>query len=126
MVGATDGHRNQYCPLEATVWASSSATHSPTPVAAWILLRVAPGFQKLRRRTRIHEQQRDIDMIGQDELLKLTGLSQRAALRRHLKKAGIPFKELNGRILTTEEAITASLVGRAKKKTQPNFAALDD
>jgi len=65
-------------------------------------------------------------MIGQDELLKLTGLSQRAALRRHLKKAGIPFKELNGRILTTEEAITASLVGRAKKKTQPNFSALDE
>ena len=65
-------------------------------------------------------------MIGQDELLKLTGLSQRAALRRHLKKAGIPFKELNGRILTTEEAVTASLVGRGKKKTQPNFAALDE
>ena len=65
-------------------------------------------------------------MIDQDELLKISGLSQKAALRRHLKNAGIPFKELNGRILTTEEAITASLVGRAKKKTQPNFAALDD
>ena len=65
-------------------------------------------------------------MIDQDELMNVAGLKQKSALRRHLKKAGIPFKELNGRILTTEEAITASLVGRAKNKTQPNFAALDD
>ena len=42
------------------------------------------------------------------------------------KKAGIPFKEINGRLVTTEEALTASLVGRARKKTQPNFAALDE
>jgi len=74
----------------------------------------------------IHEERRDVDMIGQDELMDLAGLKQKSALRRHLKKAGIPFKELNGRILSTEEAITASLVGRAKKKTQPNFAALDE
>jgi hypothetical protein len=63
-------------------------------------------------------------MIGQDELLKLTGLSQKAALRWHLRKAGIPFKELNGRILTTEEAITASLVGRAKSPKGPNLDAV--
>ena len=65
-------------------------------------------------------------MIGQDELMDMAGLKQRAALRRHLKKAGIPFKEINGRILTTEEALTASLVGRARKKRQPDFGALDE
>ena len=65
-------------------------------------------------------------MIGQDELMDVAGLKQKSALRRHLKKAGIPFKEINGRLVTTEEALTASLVGRARKKTQPNFAALDE
>ena len=35
-VGATEGRPNQYCPLEATAWASSSATHSPAPVAATV------------------------------------------------------------------------------------------
>ncbi len=65
-------------------------------------------------------------MIGQDELMDLAGLKQKSALRRHLKKAGIPFKELNGRLLTTEEALTSSLVGRARKKRQPNFGALDE
>lgn len=65
-------------------------------------------------------------MIGQDELMDMAGLKQKSSLRRHLKKAGIPFKELNGRILTTEEAITTSLVGRARKKRQPNFGTLDE
>ncbi len=65
-------------------------------------------------------------MIGQDELMDLAGLKQKSALRRHLKKAGIPFKEINGRILTTEEALTASMIGRARKKTQPNFSHLDE
>ena len=41
-------------------------------------------------------------MIGQDELMDMAGLKQKSALRRHLKNAGIPFKELNGRLLTTE------------------------
>ncbi len=65
-------------------------------------------------------------MIGQDELMDMAGLKQKSALRRHLKKASIPFKELNGRLLTTEKALTASLVGRARKKRQPNFGALDE
>jgi len=65
-------------------------------------------------------------MIDQNELMDIAGLKQKSALRRHLKKAGIPYKELNGRILTTEEALTASLIGRARKKKQPNFAALDE
>lgn len=65
-------------------------------------------------------------VLGQDRLFELTGLRQKAALRRHLKRAGIPFRELGGRILTTEEAFTATLVGRAKKKNaEPNFGALD-
>ncbi len=65
-------------------------------------------------------------MINQDELMEISGLRQKAALRRHLKKSGIPFKELNGNIWTTEEALTACLVGRARKKTQPNYAAFDE
>jgi len=63
-------------------------------------------------------------MIDQDELMNVAGLKQKSALRRHLKKAGIPFKELNGRIITTEEALTASLIGRAKPTRGPNFAAV--
>ena len=63
-------------------------------------------------------------MIDQDELMNLAGLKQKSALRRHLKRAGIPFKELNGRIITTEEALTASLIGRAKTTKGPNFAAV--
>lgn len=55
-------------------------------------------------------------VLEQDDLLRLTGLRQKAALRRHLRKAGIPFRELNGRITTTEEALTASIVGRDKNK----------
>jgi len=63
-------------------------------------------------------------VLSQDRLLELTGLRQKAALRRHLRKAGVPFREIGGRILTTEEAFTATLVGRAKKKKGPNWDAL--
>lgn len=64
-------------------------------------------------------------IISQDRLMELTGLRQKAALRRHLRRAGIPFREINGRILTTEDAFTAAMVGRnAKKKTGPNLDAL--
>lgn len=64
-------------------------------------------------------------IIGQDRLMELTGLRQKAALRRHLRRAGIPYREIGGRILTTEEAFTATLVGRAKKKKGPNWSAVD-
>jgi hypothetical protein len=64
-------------------------------------------------------------VLSQEMLLKLTGLHQKAALRRHLKRAGIPFREIGGRILTTEEAFTATLVGRGKKKKEPNWDALN-
>lgn len=65
-------------------------------------------------------------IVTQDELLRLAKLKegQRAALRRKLKEARIPFKELNGNIFTTEEAITATLVGRAKEKTGPDLDAI--
>lgn len=57
--------------------------------------------------------------------MELTGLKQKAALRRHLKRAGVPFREIGGTILTTEEAFTAALVGREKKtKRGPNLAAV--
>jgi len=66
-------------------------------------------------------------VLSQEQLLELTGLRQRAALRRHLRRAGIPFRELGGRILTTVDAFNATLYGRAKnKKAEPNFGALDD
>lgn len=65
-------------------------------------------------------------IISQERLSELTGLRQKAALRRHLRRAGIPFREVGGRILTTEDAFTATLTGRAKnKKTAPNWDALD-
>jgi hypothetical protein len=64
-------------------------------------------------------------VLEHEDLLKLTGLQQKAALRRHLRAAGVPFRELNGRITTTEEAFTASLVGRDKKKNaEPNWNGL--
>lgn len=65
-------------------------------------------------------------IVTQDELLRLADLKegQRAALRRKLKEARIPFKELNGNIFTTEEAITATLVGRAKEKSGPDLDAI--
>jgi len=64
------------------------------------------------------------NIIEQSRLMELTGLRQKAALRRALRRAGIPFKEVAGRLLTTEEAFTASLVGRGKKKKEPNWGAI--
>ena len=64
-------------------------------------------------------------IVTQERLLKLAGLSQKAALRRHLKAAHIPFRELNGRIFTTQAAIDAAMVGREKKKLgAPNLDAI--
>jgi hypothetical protein len=64
-------------------------------------------------------------ILTETDLLKLTGLRQRAALRRHLRKAGIPFRVVAGAILTTEDAVTASLVGSAHaKKNRPNLDAV--
>ena len=62
-------------------------------------------------------------ILTQDNLLAITGLRQKAALRRHLKRAGIPYRELGGRITTTVEAFNATLVGRGKNKEtwRPNF-----
>ncbi len=64
-------------------------------------------------------------IVTQESLLKLAGLSQKAALRRHLRKACIPFRELNGRIFTTQAALDAAMVGREKnQKRGPNLDAL--
>ena len=62
-------------------------------------------------------------IIEEPRLMKLARVTQRAALRRHLRKAHIPFKELNGRIFTTQAALDAAMVGRAKKKATPNWNA---
>jgi hypothetical protein len=64
-------------------------------------------------------------ILTEERLMELAGLRQRAALRRHLRKAGIPFRELGGRITTTVEAFNATLVGREKNKGRgPNLDAL--
>lgn len=61
-------------------------------------------------------------ILTEERLMELAGLRQRAALRRHLRKAGIPYRELGGRITTTVEAFNATLVGREKKKAgAPNL-----
>lgn len=66
------------------------------------------------------------ELISQDQLLKLAELSSKAALRKHLKRAGIPFRELGGKLFTTTGAIDAVLVGRAKKKkSEPNWGEDD-
>lgn len=62
-------------------------------------------------------------IVTEQELLTLFRLKQRAALRRHLRKSGIPFKEPHGVIFTTTGAIDASMVGHAKKKATPNWNA---
>ena len=65
-------------------------------------------------------------IIDHDELSAMTGLSQTAALKRHLRKAGILYKEANGRLFMTTDALTQSIMGRAKRRrTEPNCAALD-
>lgn len=63
-------------------------------------------------------------IIEQDRLMKLAGVAQKAALRRHLRKAGIPFKELNGNILTTQAALDAAMVGHARKTKGPDLDAI--
>lgn len=64
-------------------------------------------------------------IITQDRLFEITGLRQKAALRRHLRRAMVPFVEIRGKILTTEDALTDRATGRGKKKkTGPNFKAL--
>jgi hypothetical protein len=64
-------------------------------------------------------------IITESQLLELAGLRQRSALRRALKKAGIPFKELAGVLFTTQAAIDAALAGRSNEgKKRPNLDAL--
>lgn len=65
-------------------------------------------------------------VLAQERLFELTGLRQKAALRRHLRRAGVPFKEIAGKIMTTEEAFTATLVGRGtKRKSRIRWDAID-
>jgi len=64
-------------------------------------------------------------ILTQERLMEITGLRQRAALRRHLRKAGIPYKEVRGVIFTTQGALDAAMVGNANKKAKniPNWNA---
>lgn len=64
-------------------------------------------------------------IITQERLMELTKLRQKAALRRALRLAGIPFKECAGVIFTTQGALDAVMVGREKKKLgAPNLDAI--
>lgn len=63
-------------------------------------------------------------IIEQSRLMELTGLRQKAALRKALRRAGIPFKELAGTIFTTQGALDASMVGHAKKNRGPDLEAI--
>ena len=63
-------------------------------------------------------------VVDHDELKAITGLSQTGAMRKHLNKAGIRCKYVNGRLFTTNQAITDSINGRARKRPGLNFDAL--
>lgn len=66
-------------------------------------------------------------IVTAQELMTLFRLKQRAALRRHLRKSGIPFKEVNGVIFTTQNTLDAAMVGHAKKKKAGvNWDGIDD
>ena len=66
-----------------------------------------------------------VSVITQAQLMELTGLRQRAALRRHLRRAGIPYKEVRGVIFTTEGALDAAMVGHAKtNKRGPDLESI--
>ena len=61
-------------------------------------------------------------LIVHEDLKAATGLVQAAVMRKHLRKVGVYVKEVNGRLFTTTDALTQSLVGRARKR-RPNFEA---
>jgi len=64
-------------------------------------------------------------IITQERLMELTKLRQKAALRKALRRAGIPYKECAGVIFTTQGALDASMVGRAKNNNRgPNLDAI--
>jgi N-acyl-L-homoserine lactone synthetase len=63
-------------------------------------------------------------IVTHERLQEITGLTQLAAMRRALRKAGIPVRQVGDRLTTTDEAITATLIGTAKPKKGPNFEAI--
>ena len=63
------------------------------------------------------------ELIIHEDLQAATGLVQTGAMRKHLRKVGVYVKEVNERVFTTTDALTQSLVGRARKR-RPNFDAL--
>ena len=63
-------------------------------------------------------------IIEQSRLLQISGLKNRSALRKHLRRAGIPFKEIAGNIITTQGALDAAMVGHARKTKGPDLDAI--
>ncbi len=71
-----------------------------------------------------------MSIITHERLLEISGLSGQArtsTLKKALKRAGIPFRDIAGKVFTTEDALTEVLSGHAKKTKQsrPNWNALD-
>ena len=66
---------------------------------------------------------RMIILIDHEHIQRVTGLKQTAAMKRALKRAGLPFREANGRLFSTEAAWTNAQAGRAKKK-RPDYGKL--
>ena len=65
-------------------------------------------------------------IITHERLLEIAGLEPTArvsTLRKALRQAGLPFKEVGGRLVSTEQAFTAALVGHAKEKRGAHLAA---
>ena len=63
-----------------------------------------------------------MSLVTHEQLLELARLpttTRVSTLRKALRRAGVPFKELAGRVFTTEQAITAALNGHGKKPTKP-------
>ena len=72
-----------------------------------------------------------MSIVTHEQLLELAGLpatARTSTLRKALKRVGIPHKILAGRIFTTQDALTASLIGRSAsaKKSEPNWSTLDE
>jgi hypothetical protein len=64
------------------------------------------------------------EIVTHEQLQALTGYTQLAAMRRELRRSGVPVRQTGGRLWTTTEAMTATLIGRAKQQKGPNFERL--
>lgn len=67
---------------------------------------------------------REMGILTEPDLMEWSGIRQRAALRKELRRIGIPFREFGGKLTTTVDAFNAVLVGREKQNRGPNLDAI--